>query len=105
MTMATTIKPTKSTKKSMDRRGFLRVTSVAGGGMMIAVYAPELEGTITKLVGANKLRRADFMPNAFIKITPDNIVTITSKNPEIDEGLKTHLSMIIADELDVDWTD
>jgi isoquinoline 1-oxidoreductase beta subunit len=96
--MTTSIRPTR--KKGLDRRAFLQVTGMAGGGMMIAFYAPELEGTLSKFA-----RRADYAPNGFIKITPDNIITIVSKNPEIGQGVKTHLPMIVADELDVAWKD
>ncbi|MDA1082686.1 MAG: molybdopterin-dependent oxidoreductase [Gemmatimonadetes bacterium] len=98
--MTTTIRPTK--KKGLHRRDFFRVSALAGGGMLIATYIPELEG---KLSGLSGRARADFMPNAFIKITPEGVITIVSKNPEIGQGIKTHLPMIIADELDVDWKD
>ncbi len=99
--MTTSIRPTS--KKVLDRRSFLHVSAIAGGGLLIAAYAPELEAKAALLTG--RTRRADYVPNVFIKITPDGLVTITSKNPEIGQGVKTHLPMIVADELDVDWKD
>jgi isoquinoline 1-oxidoreductase beta subunit len=83
---------------SVNRRQFLRVTSIVGGGMLLATYIESADAAT-----AWAMTPADFLPNAFIRITPDGIVTIIAKNPEIGQGVKTMLPMIIADELDADW--
>ncbi|HEX5216662.1 MAG TPA: molybdopterin cofactor-binding domain-containing protein [Vicinamibacterales bacterium] len=84
---------------AMDRRSFLRVSALAGGGMVIAAYMDPVAAF------QGRGNQAPLVPNAFITIAPDGIVTIVGKNPEIGQGVKTMLPMIIADELDVDWKD
>jgi isoquinoline 1-oxidoreductase beta subunit len=79
------------------RREFLRATAIVGGGLLLASYAEPL----TAMEGA--FAAPDFAPNAFIRMTPDGLVTIMAKNPEIGQGVKTMLPMLIADELDVEW--
>ena len=86
----------------LDRRSFLRVTALAGGGMLVATY---LEPVTNVLAQAPQQPAVTFVPNAFVKITPDNVVTIIAKNPEIGQGVKTSLPMLIAEELEVPWKD
>ena len=94
---------TQTDKPGVNRRDFLRVTALAGGGILLASYAEPLQA-IERLGIHNGLPPvADPMLSAFVRITPDGIVTIISKNPEIGQGIKTMLPMLIAEELDVDW--
>jgi isoquinoline 1-oxidoreductase beta subunit len=85
----------------LDRRSFLKVTSIAGGGLLLAAWVPF--GLSKEEERAAHLFN-DFTPNAFIRITSDNKITIIAKNPECGQGIKTMLPMIIADELDVPWS-
>ena len=80
----------------VDRRSFLKVTLVAGGGLLLAY---ELEGPA--VVQADGV----FAPNPFIKISPEGGIVIVSKNPEVGQGIKTSLQQLIAEELGVDWKD
>jgi isoquinoline 1-oxidoreductase beta subunit len=91
------------TKTPVDRRQFLRVSALAGGGVLLATYIEPVANASARLAGAPN-SAADFQPNAFIRITPDGTITIIAKNPEIGQGVKTMLPMIIADELDADWS-
>src|SRR6186997_1143913 len=81
----------------VDRRAFLKVTLLAGGGLMLAY---EIDGT-SGAVQADGV----FAPNPFIKISPENGIVIVSKNPECGQGIKTSLQQVIAEELGVDWKD
>src|SRR5207248_11038495 len=75
---------------------------IVGGGVLLTSYLEPVAGAAAFAEGGNA-SAADFVPNAFIRIAPSGIVTITAKNPEIGQGIKTMLPMLIADELDVDW--
>ncbi len=78
----------------LDRRQFLKLTGVVGGGLMLASVAPR----------AHAQESASFQPNGYLKIDSEGI-QIFAKNPEIGQGVKTSLPMIVAEELDASWPD
>ncbi|AYN68081.1 xanthine dehydrogenase family protein molybdopterin-binding subunit [Euzebyella marina] len=85
-----------------NRRAFLRTSSLASGGLLIGfnlftACRPEAKPP----VNLADLNYSDF--NAFIKIAKNGAVTIFSPNPEIGQGVKTSMPMIIAEELDLPW--
>jgi isoquinoline 1-oxidoreductase subunit beta len=86
---------------SLDRRSFLKLSAGAAGGVLIAYYAEPAASLLAQTPAANQ----NFIASAFVHVSPDNIFTITAKNPEIGQGVKTSMPMLIAEELDVDWKD
>ena len=89
---------------TISRRAFLRVSSVAGGGILLGLYASSAAAESIDAFGASAAPDA-FAPNAFIRIASTGAVPILAKNPEAGQGIKTSLPMLIAEELDVDWKD
>lgn len=80
----------------LDRRSFLRVSALAGGGMLLGYVTPPASGQ-------NKQEAPPLDPNVFIRIAADGSVTLISRNPEIGQGIRNMLPMLIAEELEVDW--
>src|ERR1700733_4120432 len=86
--------------KQLDRRSFLKVSALAGGGMMIGIYT---QSELLAQRGGPGAVPAAVNPNVYITVHPDNTFTLIAKNPETGQGMRNALPMIIADELDVDW--
>ena len=72
--------------------------------MLVAVALPSDPGRARAAAAADAEVTAATL-NAFVRITPDGVVTIMAQNPEIGQGVKTMLPMLIAEELDVAWKD
>ncbi len=81
----------------LNRRSFLQITALTGGGLALGFFD-------NPLLSAQGPARADLSPMAFIKIAADGTITIMARAPEIGQGVKTMLPMMIAEELDADWS-
>ena len=86
-------------KNQMQRRSFLRISALAGGGVMFGLGS----GTRLLAQGRGNAPQTPPDPHNYIRVAPDGAVTIVAKNPEVGQGIKTMLPMLIAEELDVDW--
>lgn len=84
---------------SPSRRNFLRQGALGGAALVIGLHADGLLAAVTGSSGTG----ATFAPNAFIRIDSDGVVTLVSKQPEMGQGIKTSLPMVIAEELEVPW--
>jgi isoquinoline 1-oxidoreductase beta subunit len=83
----------------IDRRSFLQLSALAGGGLALNLYRSPLAAA--QGPGAPP----DLTPQAFIHIAPDGVVTIMARASESGQGMRNMLPMLIAEELDVDWKD
>lgn len=81
----------------VSRRGFMRAAGGAGIGLLI--------GPAFGQSGMSSRRLGDDMINPFVRIDPDGIVTVISKNMEMGQGTPTGFAIIVAEELDADWSD
>ena len=85
---------------NLSRRGFLKTSAVAGGGLILGFYLPPFSD------GADAARQSasTFAPNAFIRIGTDDSVTVVVNHSEMGQGVYTALPMLVAEELDADWS-
>jgi len=85
----------------VNRRGFLRVSFAAAGGLVVSLYldrtAPAQE------VGMPRQPAKVYPPDAFVNIRPDGMITIQVNRLEFGQGVQTALPMVLADEMDADW--
>ena len=88
-------------------RRFFLLASAAGGGLLLSgcvTPADTTDGAPTLAATPAKPAAPVVDVNAFVAISPDGTIRIMAKNPEIGQGIKTMLPMLIAEELDADWS-
>jgi isoquinoline 1-oxidoreductase beta subunit len=87
----------QSPTANLGRRDFLKVAGAAGGALMIGVYLP-VKGGVSAQAGAA------LEPNVWVRINPDDTVRIMLTQIEMGQGVMTSMPMLVAEELDFDWT-
>ena len=79
---------------NLSRRELLQTGALAGGGLLLGVYVPELAAADAK---------NSFAPNAFVRIGSDELVTVIVNHTEMGQGPFTTVPMLVAEELEADW--
>jgi isoquinoline 1-oxidoreductase beta subunit len=83
---------------ALHRRDFLKVGAAAGGGLVLGFHLPPGGEAVAQAAGK------PFVPNAFIRIGADDLVTVVVGKAEMGQGVFTALPMLIAEDLEADWS-
>ncbi len=83
----------------MNRRTFLRVSAAAGGGLVASLYVH-----LPAFGQGQAPQPKVYSPDAFVHIRPDGRIVITVNRAELGQGVATALPMILAEEMDADWS-
>jgi len=94
--------PTPPTMPELDRRDFLRLTSFAGGGLILGSFL-KTSGDLQAAEIAKTAPAGDFTPNAFIRLGLDGSISLIAPRPDSGQGVKTSLPMLLAEDLEAPW--
>jgi isoquinoline 1-oxidoreductase beta subunit len=97
---------TSITQPDLNRRGFLRVSFAAAGGLFVSLYlrVPLTGDALAQEVPMPQVPAKVFPPDAFVNIRPDGKIVIQVNRLEFGQGVQTALPMVLADEMDADWS-
>jgi isoquinoline 1-oxidoreductase subunit beta len=93
-----------TSKLNIPRRNFLQISLVAGAGLVIGFHISPSDGLANAADKAQLTDGSILVPNAWIRIHPDSMVTVIVNHSEMGQGITTALSMIVAEELAADWS-
>jgi len=85
----------------LNRRGFLCVSAAAACGLLVSLY---LDLPVSALERSQAPPPKVYPPDAFVHIRPDGKIVITVNRLEFGQGVQTSLPMVLADEMDADWS-
>jgi isoquinoline 1-oxidoreductase beta subunit len=92
------------TLQKTSRRDFMKLLATAGGGLVLGFNWHDSVASTTDVVNSKLLAEGDINFNSYLSISSDGVITIFSPNPELGQNIKTSFPMIVAEELDADWT-
>ena len=92
---------------NVSRREILRISVIAGAGLMLGVHLPgcKTAPTPTPEPTATPESTGWLEPNIYLNVDTNGLVTVTAFRSEMGQGVRTAIAMIVADDLDVDWSD
>ena len=88
--------------KRFSRRDFLRTSALVGGGLVIGIAIPAARRFAQ--AQDTQAAAAAFAPNAYLRVAADDTITVLLSHSEMGQGIWTTLPMLIAEELDADWS-
>jgi isoquinoline 1-oxidoreductase beta subunit len=94
--MATTLKST--------RREFMKLAAGASGGLLLGFHWASSEAATIQVIDEAALAAGGVEFNSYLSIASDGVITIFSPNPELGQNIKTSFPMVVAEELDADWS-
>ena len=93
-----------ATLTKTSRRNFMKLAAAAGGGLMLGFHWSSTEAAAMEVLSEETLGSANINFNSYLSISPDGVITIFSPNPELGQNIKTSFPLIVAEELDADWS-
>lgn len=93
-----------ATLQKTTRRNFMKLAAAAGGGLMIGFHWGNAGAASMGVLTDETIAAGDISFNSYLSISPEGVITIMSPNPELGQNIKTSFPLIVAEELDADWS-
>ena len=90
---------------ALNRRSFLKLSAMAGTGLVLGFQIPDTDAA-PAVINLSRVARqtGEFVPNAYLRIAPDGTVTMLVHRTEMGQGVNTAVPMMLAEELEVEWS-
>src|SRR3954470_17072943 len=87
-----------------SRRNFIKLAATAGGGLFLGFNWEASEAGTMNVLTEEAILAGEINFNSYLSISPENVITIFSLNPELGQNIKTYITIIVTEELDADWS-